>query len=135
MNYLLTLFLISFLLILPQHQKIHIVGRWSGEDQNEIGSIIFEEDGYAAFEIQGQILGGKEFYMSGEKGKMTYSINYETTPIEVDFTLTKVESGESKQILAILEFENDNTLNFNLSFDGPRPSEFDDNSIVLTRSK
>ena len=101
MKYLFTFFIIP-LVLLTTSQKETIVGKWIGEDQNQIGYLIFDSEGYAAFEIDGQVMGGKEFYMKGKKGKMTYTINYNTTPIEVDFTLTKIESGESKKFLALL---------------------------------
>ncbi|SDI12359.1 hypothetical protein [Winogradskyella thalassocola] len=133
MKYLFTFFIIPVLLLSTTTQKEVFVGKWIGEDQNEIGYLVFDNEGYAAFEINGQVMGGKEFYMKGKKGKMTYSINYDTTPIEVDFTLTKIESGESKKILGIAEFTDKNTLNFNMSFDTDRPTEFGEDTMVLKR--
>ncbi|WP_225037004.1 hypothetical protein [Winogradskyella sp. SM1960] len=133
MKYLFTFFIIPFFLLNTTTQKENFVGKWLGEDQSEIGYLIFDTEGYAAFEIEGQVMGGKEFYMKGKKGKMTYSINYDTKPIEVDFTLTKIETGESKKILGIAEFIDKNTLQFNLSFDAARPTEFGEDSIVLKR--
>lgn len=135
MKYLLTLFIIPFLLFNTTTQKEDFVGKWIGDDQGEVGYIVFDNEGYAAFEVNGQVMGGKEFYMKGQKGKMTYTINYEASPIEVDFTLTKVQSGESKKILGIAEFTDKDIMNFNISFDAERPSEFDENSITLKRVK
>ena len=132
MKYLFTFFIIP-LVLLTTSQKETIVGKWIGEDQNQIGYLIFDSDGYAAFEIDGQVMGGKEFYMKGKKGKMTYTINYNTTPIEVDFTLTKIESGESKKILGIAEFTDRNTINFNMAFDTTRPTTFGEDTMVLKR--
>ncbi|WP_178984410.1 hypothetical protein [Winogradskyella helgolandensis] len=133
MKYLFTFFIIPLFLLNTTTQKEKFLGKWLGEDKSEIGYLIFDNEGYAAFEIEGQVMGGKEFYMKGQKGKMTYTINYQTSPIEVDFTLTKIQSGESKKILGIAKFTDKNTLNFNMSFDSVRPTEFDDNSIVLKR--
>jgi len=135
MKHLFTFFIIPLFLLNTTSQKEDFIGKWTGEDQGEIGFIIFDDEGYAAFEVEGQILGGKEFFMNGKKGKMTYTINYETNPIEVDFTMTKIESGESKIILGIAEFTDKNTMTFDMTFDTERPSEFGDNSITLKRVK
>lgn len=135
MKYLLTHLIIPLLTIMSINQNKDEVGKWVGEDQNEIGAIIFYEEAYAAFEIDGLIMGGKEFYLKGQKGKMTYSMNYETNPIEVDFVLTKILSGESKKILGITQFTDENTMSFNISFDGTRPTDFEENSILLKREQ
>ncbi|WP_299125551.1 hypothetical protein [uncultured Winogradskyella sp.] len=134
MKYLFTFFIIP-LLINSTNQKEDFIGKWKGDDNGEIGYIIFDEEGYAAFEIEGQIMGGKEFVMNDQKGKMTYSINDKVNPIEVDFILTKIESGESKTLLGIAEFIDENTLTFDISFGSIRPSEFGENSITLNRVK
>jgi len=135
MKYLFTFFFIPLFLLNSTSQKETFVGKWIGEDQNEIGYLIFDSEGYAAFEINGQVMGGKEFIIKGKKGKMTYTVNYNTTPIEIDLKVTKIESGESQSILAIAEFTDKDIMNFNLSFDNVRPTEFDKNSIILKRVK
>jgi len=133
MKYLFTFFIIPLFLLNTTTQKEKFVGKWLGEDQNEIGYLIFDNEGFAAFEINGEVMGGKEFIMKGQKGKMTYTINHKTKPIEVDFTLTKIETGDSKKILAIAEFSDKNTLRFNMSFGEVRPSEFTEDTITLKR--
>ena len=135
MKYVFTFLIIPLFLLNSTSQKEDFVGKWIGEDQGEIGFISFDTEGYAAFEIEGQLMGGKEFYMNGQKGKMTYTINTKTSPIEVDFILTKVITGESKNILGIAEFLDKDTMNFNMSFDATRPSEFGENAITLKRVK
>ena len=135
MKYVFTFLIIPLFLLNSTSQKEDFVGKWIGEDQGEIGFISFDTEGYAAFEIEGQLMGGKEFYMNGQKGKMTYTINTKTSPIEVDFILTKVITGESKKILGIAEFLDKDTMNFNMSFDATRPSEFGENAITLKRVK
>ncbi|WP_179354537.1 hypothetical protein [Winogradskyella vidalii] len=135
MKYLFTLIIIPILFFNTKTQQQNVAGKWIGEDQNEIGYIFFNTDGYAAFEIEGKTMGGEEFVMNGQKGKMTYTINYKTTPIEVDFTMTKLDSGESKNILGIIEFLDKDTMNFDMSFDSKRPTEFGERSIILRRVK
>lgn len=135
MKYVFTFLIIPLFLLNSTSQKEDFIGKWIGEDQGEIGFISFDTEGYAAFEIEGQLMGGKEFYMNGQKGKMTYTINTKTSPIEVDFILTKVITSESKKILGIAEFLDKDTMNFNMSFDATRPSEFGENAITLKRVK
>jgi len=135
MKYLFTFFIIPFFLLNTTSQKENFVGKWIGEDQSQIGYVMFDHEGYAAFEIDGEVMGGKEFYMKGQKGKMTYTINYDTNPIEVDFTITKIQSGEAKKILGIAEFTDKDVIIFDMSFDAERPTEFSDNSITLKRVK
>lgn len=135
MKHLLTLLIIPLLFLNTTIQKQSVVGKWLGEDQNEVGYIFFNNEGFAAFEIEGKTMGGEEFVINGQKGKMTYAVNYKTTPIQVDFTMTKIDSRESKQILAIAEFIDKDTMNFNMSFDNVRPKEFGENSIILKRVK
>ena len=111
-----------------------IIGKWKGEDNLEIGYMIFQEDGFAYFEIQGQIFGGKEFNFGGDKGQMTFEINDTTNPITIDFIVTKLSTGEQNKLLAIAEFIDDNTMNFAIGFDGNRPTDFDnDKSILMHR--
>ncbi len=111
-------------------------GRWSGTDKSEIGYITFTADGYASFTIQGQEFGGKDFEYQGKRGSMSYTIIPNTNPIQLDFVITKSDSGEQSKLLCLAKFINDDTMRFALSFDGKRPTEFDaENSIVLTREK
>ena len=64
---LLFLLLIANATLTAQNQT-DFHGKWIGEDAGEIGYIIFDNEGYAAFEIQGELFGGKEFVIKGEKG-------------------------------------------------------------------
>jgi hypothetical protein len=119
-----------------ENDKAKFVGKWIGEDEKEIGYLNFDSEGYAYFEFQGQVFGGKEFVFKGKKGKMTYEINSETKPIQVDFTVTKLESGEEKKMLCIAEFIDDDTMKFAITFGENRPIEFDsENSIIFKREK
>jgi len=125
------------LLVIPllsfQNSQIpkEFIGSWKGEDKGEVGSIIFDANGYATFVIDGQKIGGKEFVLSGKKGNMTYTINSKVSPIQIDFKITKLESGESKRILAIAEFFDNNTLKVAINLDKDRPINFEgDNAII-----
>jgi len=137
MKRLLILFLIIPILSMTiENDKAKFFGKWIGDDQKEIGYLNFDSEGYAFFEIQGQIFGGKEFVFEGKKGKMTYEINSETNPIQVDLILTKLETGEQKKLLCIAEFIDNDTMKFALTFEESRPTEFDsENSIIFKRDK
>ncbi|WP_417785168.1 hypothetical protein [Tenacibaculum sp.] len=92
------LILIPLLSFNSSVDSINLIGKWAGEDKGQIGFIPFDKEGYVTFEIDGLVIGGKEFVMKGgEKGKMTYELNLEKKPIEIDLTLTKLESNEQKK--------------------------------------
>ena len=119
-----------------KNAKPNFIGKWTGDDNKEVGYITFDKEGYASFEMQGQVLGGKEFDINGKKGKMTYVINTKTNPIQVDFIITNLDTGEEKRMLCIAEFIDKNTMNFALNFENIRPKDFlSKNAIVLTREK
>jgi len=133
MKHLFTFFISSLSLLSTTDQQERFIGKWIGSDKGDVGYMIFDEEGFATFEIQDQIIGGKEFIMNGKKGKMTYTVNFRTQPIEVDFTITKLASDESKKILGIVEIKDANTMVINLDFDTAIPTEFGENSIHLKR--
>ncbi|WP_397363469.1 hypothetical protein [Olleya sp. R77988] len=129
---LLTLTLFSFS---PTQNKYNLIGKWIGEDKNDSFIVIFENDGYAEFQMNGEILGGKEFVMNGKKGKMTYTINYETSPIELDFKVTLLETGESRNLYGIAKFIDKNSIQLSIEYNSIRPTEFNnENSSILMRS-
>ena len=106
------------------------VGKWTGEDNGQVGSIVFDEEGYASIEVGGEILGGKNFELNGKKGSMTYEINTNAKPIEVDFVIKIQETGEVKKMFGIAEFKDKNNMIFALGFTGVRPTEFNDNNAI-----
>ncbi len=108
-----------------QSSNFTFVGKWKGVDKkNEIGYIVFDKEGYAYFEFQGQKFGGKEFVYDGKKGSMSYTINLSKTPIEIDITLTKIEEQKTKKILCIAQQINKDEMKLNMNFDGVRPKDF-----------
>ncbi len=132
----LLLLVIPFLSLTVETDDAKFIGTWVGEAENEIGYMNFDSEGYAYFEVRGQIFGGKEFEYEGKKGSMTYEINKETDPIEVDLILTKLDSGEQKALLCIAHFIDKDTMKFAMGYDNIRPTEFDSgNSIVFKREK
>lgn len=111
------------------------IGRWKGEDKGDIGYIIFDKEGYATFKMGNQVIGGKEFVLNGEKGKMTYKINTTLNPIQIDFTVTKFDSKEVKTLLGIAEFIDNDRFKLALGFGFQRPEDFSKNTIIFNREK
>jgi hypothetical protein len=127
---------LSFLSFIPKTETNQFVGRWTGEDNGDIGYMVFDAEGYAPFEIKGQVFGGKEFTLQGKKGSMMYEINNTTKPIEVDFIVTQLETGEQKRMLCIAKFTDANNMRFAMGFNNTRPTEFTElNAIRLKREK
>jgi hypothetical protein len=119
-----------------ENDKAKFIGKWIGEDEKEIGYLNFDLEGYAYFEVQGQIMGGKEFVQNGKKGNMTYEINSESNPIQVDLIATMLESGKQKKLLCIAKFIDNDTMEFAINFEEKRPTEFNsENSIIFKREK
>ncbi|WP_435413031.1 hypothetical protein [Psychroserpens mesophilus] len=112
-----------------------LIGKWEGKDEkNKVGTIIFDNEGYATIQIDGQAFGGKEFDVNGNKASMTYSINREVKPVEIDFIITSLETHIEMRMLMIAEFDGDNTMTIASDFNNTRPTEFNSgNSIKLYR--
>ena len=112
----------------------NIVGKWKGGVNNEIGYFVFLEENYAYFEVQGQIIGGKEFEIKGKKGSMKYVIDYTTNPIQFDFITTRFDTKETLELFGIIDVINKNEIKISLGFNGSRPIKFDtDDAITFIR--
>ncbi|MCL9805490.1 hypothetical protein NAT51_08150 [Flavobacterium amniphilum] len=137
--------ILFLLLLLPlmsmniKDDKSKFVGKWVGEDKGEIGYFSFDGEGYASFEMQGQIVGGKEFAFEGHRGQMTYEVNQRpgTKLYWVDLIFTNLENGKKRKFLCLANFIDNNKMRFAINFEGSkRPAKFDtENSIVLKRQK
>lgn len=133
---LILLLTVPLLSLTVEKDNTKFIGKWAGEDEEEIAYLNFNSDGFASFEIGGQIMGGKEFVLNGKKGSMTYEINSKTNPIQVDLIVTMTENQEQKKMLCIADFIDNDTMKFAIGFDENRPNEFDsENSLVFRREK
>ena len=106
-------------------QNTHI-GFWKGIDQGEIGFINITENGYALFIISNDSMGGEKFTVNGVQAKMTYTIDYNTQPIKIDFIVIRLDRNEEVgRLLGIIEFIGDTKMKIRFSFDNPtRPIDF-----------
>ena len=58
----------------------------------------------------------------------------DTDPIEIDFTIIKLETKEQKSLLAIVKFEDNNNMRIAIDFNAARPTDFDgENAMTLKR--
>jgi hypothetical protein len=115
-------------------EDFNIVGKWKGEDGKGIGFCILQEDGYAYLELEGKIFGGKEFLLKDQKASMTYKIEKSEDFLFVDIIVTKMESGESKALLCLIEVVNANKFKMTIGFNGVRPDKFvEENTVVFNR--
>ena len=128
------LLLIPFFSIAQKMEQTDFIGKWSGEDNGEIGFITFAEDGFAFIEIGGQLMGGEQFTIKGEKASLSYQINTEVEPITVDFILKNLVTNEERTLYCIAKYLEPNSMQFAINFVDLRPEDFTDrNSIVLTK--
>lgn len=135
-KFLIVLFIIPLLSMTVENDKAKFIGKWIGEDKKDIGYLYFDSEGFAYFEIQGEKMGGKEFVKNGKKGSMTYEINNEAKPTQVDLIVTIFATKEQKKLLCISNFIDDDTMEFAIGFEGIRPTEFDSgNSLIFKRQK
>lgn len=119
-----------------QKDTANFIGKWVGDDDVQIGYIIFDTEGFVSFEVEGQLFGGKDFEIKGKRGSMSYEINNDANPIEIDFVLTKLDTGEQRKMLCIARFSDDDTMDFASGFSEQRPTEFNsENTITFKRVK
>ncbi|WP_203258168.1 hypothetical protein [Hyunsoonleella ulvae] len=111
------------------------IGKWMGKDNHDIGYLILDKEGYASFEINGKVLGGKESYRKQEKVKMEYQVDYSKNPIEIDLIISTIKTNkEQERIKGIIEFISTEKMILALQFNstGERPENFTkNNSITL----
>jgi hypothetical protein len=136
MNKLVTILLLF--LVVNTLQAQDLVGTWQGDDGAQIGAIIFDADGYCTFMVGGQTMGGKEFEIDGNKGSMSYAIDYKMDPIAVTITITRFESktvdGDSTNIYGLLQFIDKDNIRLALGNPEEKVTEFTPlNSIQLVR--
>lgn len=111
------------------------VGKWKGEDKGDIGYITFTKDGYALFEFDGQVMGGKSFVRDGVEASMQYEVEKKDNYYNVDFIVKKIESEETMGTLqGIFKMNSDAEMILALGFDGSsRPTNFETNQITLKK--
>lgn len=129
--------IISLSLLLSLQSNNKHLGEWEGDDGSDVGYLILDEEGYATLKADGQVMGGKSAIVGGVEAYMLYEIDYESSPIEIDFIIHNLADDEEMgRLKGILEFIDDNTLKLALGFQGSRPENFGgSDAIVFTRKQ
>lgn len=111
------------------------VGKWRGEDKGDIGYVTFTEDGYALFEFDGQLMGGKSYTMDGVEASMLYEVEEKENYYNIDFIIKKIEDKETLGTLqGIFKMNSETEMVLALGFDGSsRPTNFENNEISLRK--
>ena len=131
---LVTLSLTSFDTV--DNTQFNIVGRWKGSDVKTIGYVVFQADGYAYFEVQGQKMGGKDFVENGKRASMTYKFKEMGKMMHIDIVVKIVGEKNSHSLLGIAEKIDANSFKMQLGYNNVRPKTFDKNETeVFTRVK
>ena len=131
---LVTLSLTSFDTV--DNTQFNIVGRWKGSDVKTIGYVVFQADGYAYFEVQGQKMGGKDFVENGKRASMTYKFKEMGKMMHIDIVVKIVGEKNSHSLLGIAEKIDSNSFKMQLGYNNVRPKTFDKNETeVFTRVK
>ena len=116
--------------------KFNIIGKWKAQENNEIGFIIFDSEGYAYFEFNGLKIGGKEFIYQGKKGSMRYEVKHKEKLMEIDLIVTVIEEKKTESMLCIAEKINKDEIKLAIGFEGVRPNSFENNeSMIFKRVK
>jgi hypothetical protein len=119
-------------------QKTHI-GNWKGVDKGKIGFINLQENGFATITSDNCNLGGETFRMNGVDLKLTYSIDYKSSPINIDFIITSLNNNEElNRLSGIIEFIGETKMKIRFSFEkSSRPINFlpegNDDTVILEK--
>ncbi len=133
---LILFFIVPFLSLPTQKTSTAFIGKWVWDFKGELIIIEFDKSGWVSFTQKQGVFGGKEFIYENEKCQLTYEIATSFEPIQIDFIVTKLRSGERKKyFLGIAEFKGKDTLLLGLDFHR-RPSKLTDSHFYnLKRTK
>lgn len=135
----LSLALVTLLLVYsftaPSGQHI---GKWKGKDKGEIGFLTLSSDGYATFEAEGKITGGKSYQVGEMIASMKYIVDNGTSPIAIDFII--IDNSNDKELgrlRGIIKMKSKNEMQMAMTFGGGsgRPTDFENDAIVFDRVK
>lgn len=119
---------LSLSMIAQIDNTLHL-GGWEGYDGEQVSQFHFLLDDRMFVIYDKDTIGLKPYQRFGEKVVMYYTINYQTTPYEVDFIIEQVD-GEKEvgRIKGIMDFVNDKRCKILMNDEpgGERPVTFDD---------
>lgn len=117
--------------------KEQLIGKWSGTEGGELGSFIFDSDGFITIENNGEITGGREFQIKEKKAQANYFIDDSTTPFKIDIVFSEIETKSViGKLEGIFELMDDGRMRiaFGFGYTKMRPTNFDD-SVILVKER
>ena len=114
-------------------QDAHI-GTWHATDDGKLGYVKFAEDGFAWFIVDDNPIGGPAFMLDSVECNLTYTINYDVNPYQVDFVVKDNDSQSVVEYLkGIFVFQiNQTQMWLCLDYSGKgRPAKFIDKDTVI----
>ncbi len=83
---LITLIFVLFTMI-SFAQKDELLGTWESTDLNDPMHMIFDEEGFLTFKVEGKLMGGKGYNVDGNLLRMTYITQGDTSRLKITITL------------------------------------------------
>lgn len=134
---LLILVFSSFFFGFTHVDKRHI-GKWQYNEDGEVGTFIFQENGYALMIMDGDTLGGESYLIDGEEYSLKYSVLYTKDPYYITLTMYFKNSGiRVSTMKGIFKYNENGDMVICLdSEEGPRPTSFrKDDTATLKKIK
>lgn len=117
-----------------QNKKIDLTGIWKLTDYDKNESVfILSEDNFVSMSLNGEMIDGKKFIVRGGKNngqiaELKYSINYDTTPIEIDLIAIK-DKEEKGRLLGSIKPINENEFLMIWNMNGNRDTDLSNHNI------
>ena len=115
-------------------QTHDIVGKWLGNDANQLGYIVLDGEGYAHFLIKARVFGGKNFKLGEDDAQMTYeltNITKDSKHFKLDFIITlTANQTEDKRMKCLLRWIDENNFELASNYNDKRPEDFTSENTV-----
>ena len=113
-----------------------IVGIWKGNDGSQDGSFTFDKEGHAIIKTKEVVFGGKNFSRGDKVFSLTYGVNLQEEPYQLDFTFTELKSQRTMVWPCIFKIIDPNKIVLARGSSGKRPEDFKDyESITLVKEE
>lgn len=112
------IFLLPFWNMEHAQKQFSIVGTWDACDPMGNKSIlVFTEDGFVSLTFDGEPQGGREFNFNNAIHSLTYTVEYNETPIQVTFKLVEHTAPPTEKMKSSAQLTFEDRENAKLVFD------------------
>lgn len=73
------------LITISQNQEL--LGTWESKDSDQPMHMIFDEEGFLTFKVEGRLMGGKGYNVDGNLLRMTYKTHGKDSMLKITITL------------------------------------------------